>query len=393
MTVRILAVHERAVPIRSTMSNAAISFAEMTVSLVAVVTSARRNGRQVIGYGFNSNGRYAQSGPLRERFIPRLLAADPLDIADASGENLDPERAWDVLVRNEKPGGHGDRSVAVGILDMAIWDATAKIEERPLAAVLASRYGSGRSSDRVDVYAAGGYYQAGEGTQSLVDEMRGYLDLGYTSLKMKIGGAPLAEDLRRIDAVLRLLPKPDRLAVDANARFDPPTAHAYAEALGGYGLRWFEEPLDPLDYAGHAELAAEYPGAIATGENLFATVEVVNLLRHGGLRPGFDVLQMDPVFSYGVVGYVRMLEAVERAGWSRRRCIPHGGHQLNVAVAAGLGLDAIEAYPAVFAPFGGFADDQAVEAGTIVVGDAPGIGIERKSNLYALARELVADAA
>ncbi len=59
---------------------------------------------------------------MRERFIPRVLEADPRTLLDETGENFDPRRIWECAMRNEKPGGHGERSVAVGTLDMAVWD-------------------------------------------------------------------------------------------------------------------------------------------------------------------------------------------------------------------------------------------------------------------------------
>ena len=113
----------------------------MTTSLVAVVTDVVRDGRRVVGYGFNSNGRYGQGGLIRERFAPRLLEADPKTLLDADGDNLDPDRVWHTLMRNEKPGGHGERSVAVGTIDMATWDAVAKISGQPLFRLLAERHG------------------------------------------------------------------------------------------------------------------------------------------------------------------------------------------------------------------------------------------------------------
>jgi len=116
-------------------------------------------------------------------------------------------------------------------------------------------------------------------------EMRGYVDRGYTVVKMKIGGADRAEDQRRIEAVLSEIDGRARLAVDANGRFDLPTAIAYARMLRSYPLFWFEEPGDPLDFALQAALAAEYPGPMATGENLFSHQDARNLLRYAGLRP------------------------------------------------------------------------------------------------------------
>ena len=385
--MRILDVREVTKPISSPIRNAYIDFTKMTTSLVAVVTDVVRDGRRVVGYGFNSNGRYGQGGLIRERFAPRLTEADPAALLDDSGTNIDPDRAWAAMMANEKPGGHGERSVAVGTLDMAIWDAVAKIEGRPLFRLLAER--QGREADpRVFVYAAGGYYYPGKDTGALRAEMRRYLDRGYTVVKMKIGGAPLDEDRIRVEAVLAEIGDEARLAVDANGRFDLDTAVAYARMLRDYPLFWYEEAGDPLDYGLQAALAEHYPGPMATGENLFSHQDARNLLRHGGLRPDRDWLQFDCALSYGLCEYRRTLKVLDEMGWSPSRCIPHGGHQMSLNIAAGLGLGGNESYPDLFQPYGGFPDGVAVEGGHIVMPELPGIGFEGKAALIRVMREL-----
>ena len=107
--MKILEVREAAAPMSSSIRNAYIDFSKMTTSVVAVVTDVVREGRRVVGYGFNSNGRYAASGLLRERFLPRLAEADPRSLLNAAGTNLDPHRIWHTLMTGEKPGGHGER--------------------------------------------------------------------------------------------------------------------------------------------------------------------------------------------------------------------------------------------------------------------------------------------
>src|SRR5690349_4078901 len=141
MSVRIIDIREITKPISSPIRNAYIDFTKMTTSLVAVVTDVLRDGRRVVGYGFNSNGRYGQGGLIRERFAPRLLEAEPKSLLDASGDNLDPDKVWAAMMANEKPGGHGERSVAVGTIDMAVWDAVAKIAGKPLFRLLAEGHG------------------------------------------------------------------------------------------------------------------------------------------------------------------------------------------------------------------------------------------------------------
>lgn len=386
--MRIVDIRETVVPIKSNIRNAYIDFSQMTVSVLALVTDVTRTGKPVIGYGFNSNGRYAPSGLLCDRFIPRLKAAPPQSLLDETGENFDPHRIWATVMSNEKPGGHGERSVAVGVLDMAVWDVVAKIAGLPLYRLLANRYRAGHFDKKVFVYAAGGYYYLNKDLSALQDEMRGYLSLGYSVVKMKIGGAPLSEDLQRIEAVLKILKTPDQLAVDANGRFDLNTAIAYARALAPLGLRWLEEPGDPLDYELQAKLAEHYSGPIATGENLFSLQDARNLIRYGGLRSDRDILQFDCALSYGLVEYLRILEMLKGHGWSPKRCIPHGGHQMSLNIAAGLGLGGNESYPGIFQPFGGFADSIPVESSYVRLPEIPGIGFEAKNELYRVMKTL-----
>ncbi|MGB8841053.1 MAG: mandelate racemase/muconate lactonizing enzyme family protein [Aliidongia sp.] len=387
MSVRITDLREITLSIASPIRNAYIDFSKMTFSLVALVTDVVRDGRRVVGYGFNSNGRYGQGGLIRERFAPRILAAESAALLDDAASNLDPDRIWAAMMANEKPGGHGERSVAVGTIDMAVWDAVAKIAGQPLFRLLADRHG--RAADpKVFVYAAGGYYYPEKGLDALRAEMRGHLDRGYNVVKMKIGGATLAEDVQRIEAVLVELGGAARLAVDANGRFDTEQAIAYAKALRAYDLFWYEEPGDPLDFRLQATLAELYPGAMATGENLFSHQDARNLIRYGGLRPDRDWLQFDCALSYGVCEYQRTLAMLGAHGWSPRRCIPHGGHQMSLAIAAGLGLGGNESYPNLFQPFGGFPDGVHVEDGHIRMPELPGIGFEGKADLYRIMRDL-----
>lgn len=387
--MRITDIREARVSIASEIANAYISFAKMDVSVLALYTDVKVDGQQVVGYGFNSNGRYAQSGLLRERFLPRLQEAEPASLLDETGNNLDPFKVWATVMANEKPGGHGERSVAVGIIDMAVWDIVAKVENKPLAHLLAERFDNGTPDPDVSVYAAGGYYYPREDVKSLQAEMRGYLDAGYTETKMKIGGVPLAEDLKRVEAALAVVGEGSRLAVDANGRFDLATTVEFAHGLDPYRLRWYEEAGDPLDYDIQRRLGEVYPGATATGENLFSHQDVRNLLRYGGMRADRDVLQMDPVLSYGLVEYLRMLDELRIRGFSTRNCIPHGGHQFALNIAAGLKLGGNESYPKVFAPFGGFADSTPIDNGRVRIPEAPGIGFEDKRELMAVFREHV----
>jgi len=386
--VKIVMIKEKRVPISSDIQNAYIDFTKMDVSVVAVVTDVERDGKPVIGYGFNSNGRYAPSGIIQTRMIPRIMDANPEDYLSEDGSNLDPFKLWDIMMTDEKPGGHGERSVAVGTIDMAIWDAVAKIEDKPLYQLLSDRYGDGDPDNEVFVYAAGGYYQPGKDDEALQEELKSYLNMGYSVVKMKIGNS-LEEDIRRIEAALEVVPSGKNLAVDANGRLDLETAIEYAEALEPYDLFWLEEVGDPLDFELQAELANHYKNPMATGENIFSVQDARNLIRYGGMRPDIDYLQFDCALSYGLVEYLRILDMLDEHGWSSRRCIPHGGHQMSLNIAAGLKLGGNESYPGIFQPFGGFADDIEVEDGYVELPQIPGIGFETKVELMKVFNSLI----
>lgn len=378
--MQIVDIRESTAKLQSSMRNAVIDFSRMTISTVAVLTDVIRDGKPVVGYGCNSNGRYGQGGILRERLLPRLREAVPDALLDANGI-LDPFRVQACLMQNEKPGGHGDRAVAAAAIDMAVWDAVAKIEEKPLWRLLSERYNGGRHDDRVLVYPGGGYYYPGKEIEQLQTEMRGYREQGYRIVKMKIGGAPLDTDIRRIEAVLQIVGSGDNLAVDANGRFDLAEALAFGKAAAPFQLCWFEEPGDPLDFELNTELANRYDPPIATGENLFSAQDARNLALYGGMRTDRDWIQLDPALAYGLTEYLKMLDALEPLGWDRRRHIPHGGHLLGLHMAAGLQLGGTESYPLVFQPFGGFTDGAAVENGFTAPPMGPGLGIEQKSEL------------
>src|SRR5882672_10241456 len=263
--MRIVDIRETAVPLKSDLTNSSFDFTEMTTSIVAVVTDVMRSGQPVVGFAFNSTGRYACGAQMRERFIPRILRADPSTLLNDRGDNLDPAQVLAAMTAREKVGGDAERSIPIGTIEVAVWDAVAKIAEKPLHRVLAERYGGGTIADKVFCYVGGGWYLPGQTFADVQDEMRRHLDAGYTLVKIKVGGLPLAQDLRRVEAALAVVGKGERLAVDANAKFARAEALAYARALASLGLRWFEEPCDPNDFALYAEIAQSYPGPLATG--------------------------------------------------------------------------------------------------------------------------------
>jgi len=389
--MRIVEIRECAIPLKSNIRNSSFDFSEMTTSVVAARTDVLREGKPVTGFAFNSTGRYACGAAMRARFIPRILAAEPQSLLDETEENFDPAKILAIMMQREKSGGHSERSIAIGTIEVAVWDAVAKIAGKPLHRLLAERYSEGKAARRVFCYVGGGWYFPGQTVADLQDEMRRHFDAGYTMVKMKVGGLKLTEDLRRVEAVRAILPANAQLAVDANSKFNRDDALAYAKALAPLHLRWFEEPCDPLDFGLLAEIASIYDPPLSTGENLFSTQDVQNLVRYGGLRPDRnDVIQVDPPHAYGIVQYAHTIAMLERDGWPRQALFPHGGNQMSLAVAGGFGLGGAEAYPGVFGPFGGFADDAELEDGYLTLSERPGIGFEGQSALYSIMRELAA---
>lgn len=388
--MRIVDIRETAIPLKSKLANSSFDFSEMTTSVVAVITDVMRDGKPVAGFAFNSTGRYACGAQMRARFIPRLLAADPQSLLDDSGTNFDADKALACMMRREKAGGHSERSIAIGTIEVALWDAMAKIAGLPLHRLLADRYNGGKTRERMFCYVGGGWYFPGQTIKDLQDEMRRHLAAGYTMVKMKVGGLPLAEDVKRVEAVLEVIGSGGNLAVDANCKFNREEAIAYAKALAPFKLRWFEEPCDPLDFELMAELASLYAPPLATGENLYSTQDVKNLVQFGGWRKDRDMIQIDPPQAYGIGQYAHTVAMLESGGWSRHSLFPHGGNQMSLAIAAGFGLGGAESYPGVFGDFGGFADDARIENGEITLSQRPGIGFEGQSALYALMRTLLA---
>ena len=387
--MRIVDIREVAVPLNSSIRNAVFDFSEMTTSVVAVITDVIRDGKPVVGFAFNSTGRYACGAQMRDRLIPRIMKANPESLLNDAGNNLDPEKILNCMMQREKPGGHTERSVAVGTIEVAIWDAVAKIEGLPLHVTLANQFSGGKVRKEIPCYVGGGWYAPNKGIPQLLEEIQSRLDQGYTTMKIKVGGASIAEDIARVEASLKVVGGGQNLAVDANAGLSPELALAYAKALQPYQLRWFEEPTDPLDFALLAEIVDIYSAPIGTGENLFSTQDIRNLVQFGGLRKDTDIIQIDVPQSYGIVQFSRTLKMLEARGWGRHSIFPHGGNQMTLAIVAGFGLGGCEAYPGTFGVFAGFADDSQVANGKINLSERPGIGFEGQNALYEIMQKIV----
>ena len=379
--LKVKGIYELSVPLESDIKNSIVNFSDHDVSLVAIVSNKVRAGRPIIGYGFNSIGRFAQAGILQKRMFPRLLSADPILLVSENEDLFDPVAFSRVAMENEKPGGHGDRAGAMAAIELAVWDLNAKLLDEPAWSWISKCHATEIDQPTISTYAAGGYYYDTDSLGKLRDELQSYLDLGFDALKVKIGGASLEVDLERIDLASQLAGSGQRIAVDANGRFDAETAFLYLEHISARSLRWFEEPGDPLNFKLLKQLCKASDIPIATGENLFSVQDTKNLLLYGGMEPGRDIFQMDAGLSYGLTTYVKMIEELESEGMSRIQCFPHGGHLINLHISVGLNLGGCEAYPGVFGPFGGFSPSCEINEGYITPSSAAGFGLEEKEEL------------
>jgi len=370
--VRIADCRERTVGVGADMRNASISFGAMTASALALVSD-----RGLVGYAFDSIGRYGKGALLRERFLPRLLRAKPDALLDAEGL-IDPAACARAAMADEKPGGHGERPGAIGLIEAAAWDLRAKAQGLPLWRSLAQYFGR-EAKPQIDVYASCGHFRTDD---VLTFEVKKAIDAGYACVKIKVAGETGA-DLKRLERAAAALPRGTTWAVDVNGALAPERAAAWLDALSPFKLAWIEEPASPLDFEQLKDCVRASSTPLATGENLFSFDDARNLLRYGGLRPERDFVQVDPLLAYGVTEYSKILAAYEAAGWKRKQFLPHAGHLFAAHCVAGLGLGMAEAAPDSSLPYGGYWDGVRVAGGRVTIPDAPGAGYERKANLYA----------
>lgn len=369
--MRILEIRERTVPVGAAMRNAAIAFDAMTASAVAIKTD------KASGYAFDSIGRYGKGALLRERFIPRLLRAKPESLLDASGV-IDPAACARAAMENEKPGGHGERPGAVALLEAAAWDLRAKMQGVPLWRSIADYYRIRDAGPQIAVYASCGHFR----TDDVVTfEVKAAIDAGYRCVKIKVGG-DIDDDLKRLERAAAALDPGAQWAVDVNGALAPAVAEKWFDALEPFKLAWIEEPAPPLDFEVLKTYADMTSTPLATGENLFSFDDARNLLRYGGLRADRDFLQFDPLLSYGVTEYARIIESFN--AWGRERFLPHAGHLFAAHCVAGLRLGMAEAAPDAALPYGGFWDGVRVADGRVTIPDLPGVGYEAKANLFGI---------
>lgn len=317
------------------------------VSLVQVDTDEGVSG---VAFG---GGRERQSieGPIRDR----IVGESPLNAA----------RLWHLMFTGwRKPVAKGDAISAIGAVDNALWDLRGKLADQPTYRLL------GGFRDRVPAYAAGGYYEEDKGTSGLAAEMERFVAAGYRAVKMKVGGAPLAEDVARVRAAREAIGPSIRLMVDANNAWNAPEAIRFGRAVEAFDIGWFEEPCWPDDLAGAAEVCRALDMPVASGEIEYTRWGCRDLIEAGAA----DIVQADPHTAGGLTEWVR-IAAIASA--HHLPVAPHGNHWLGAhAVAAVDNGMIVESYARLQAWQDDFFAPWELDEGELVLPQKPGLGIE-----------------
>ncbi len=383
--MKILDIKENAIKLNLSLSNSMFSFKEMTTSIVKVNIDDGKNLHT--GYAFNSTGRYACGDQMRNRFIPRLLSAGDNVLLDDDG-CIDTMKALHVMLVGEKPGGDMERSVAIGTIETALWDAIAKSKGLPLYKLLSMKFPDYKSTNKMFCYVGGGYYDDGKTISDLKDEIKRNFDNGYRLMKIKIGGAPLKEDIQRVEAAIEATGSAEKVALDANGGLKESNYITYAKELSTYGLKWFEEPTHPSNFSRYSEFINLYGNSVAGGENLYSIQDFLNLAEYGGFRENLDIIQIDVPQSYGISYFNEVLKELKEIEWDVSSIMPHGGNQMSLHIACGFGLSMCEAYPNVFGVFSGYDDSYELNDGYLQLNDNPGIGFEGQNDLFNLFKNI-----
>jgi len=287
--------------------------------------------------------------------LPRIRGENPFFV----------ERIWDRMYRyNRKPVAKGEYIRAMGAVDIAIWDIIGKALDLPVYKAL------GAYEEKIRVYAAGGYYEEGKTVSDLVKEMEGYVKEGFRAVKMKVGGENFAVDVERVRAVREALGPEIDILIDANNKWKAYEAIRFGRAVDKYNIYWFEEPVEPDDFAGSAEVKQALDIPIVAGENEFTRWGCRELIQAGSA----DILNLDTVIAGGITEY-RKIAAMASA--YHIPVAPHGNPFMAVHLLASTPNTLImETYPEVESRYNLALPLFPVKDGYITAPDKPGLGID-----------------
>ncbi|MDP6389132.1 MAG: mandelate racemase/muconate lactonizing enzyme family protein [Alphaproteobacteria bacterium] len=316
----------------------------------------------VKGIGFTYGGSTAGSivtEAVRELLAPVLIGEDPFRV----------EGLWNEMYREALLQGRAGAVMrAISALDIALWDRNARAAGLPLYKLL-----GGFAVESVRGYASGGYYLDGKTPEMLGRELKGYVDLGFDAVKMKVGRLDRAGEEERIAAARAAIGDDVILMLDCNNGWrDVETALRYMTAFEPYDPYWIEEPFLPDDIASHAKLAERTPVPVATGEIEAGRWRFKELLEAAAAA----ILQPDAIACGGITEWRRIAALAAAHGVS---VCPHAYHELHLHLAASTpNASFVEV----------FTDDQIVnfrnlitpqaelDGGRVLLPAAPGLGFD-----------------
>ena len=333
-------------PRRKPIRNGMFTYTDVTLSVVEIETDAGLTG---LGLG-------GVNPSLLEQFKPLLIGADPFNV----------ERLWHALWVPKLVGRRGTETRTISSLDIALWDLVGKATGKSVHQLL------GGYAERIPVYIAGGYYEEGKGLKELADEMAENLRLGARAVKMKIGGAPIGEDVERVRVVRETVGPDVEVMVDANNAYPAHEAIRIAAQMEKYDIYWFEEPVGADDYAGCARVAQATTIPIATGENEYTRYGFRDLIQHQAA----SILNADANICGGVTEFRRIAAL---AASHDLVIAPHGSQDIHIHLVTGIpnGL-ILEYYRDTVDPMWGKTFNETLmldDDGMLAPPDRPGFGI------------------
>ena len=294
---------------------------------------------------------------LVEHFKEALIGEDPFNY----------RRIWENMWLPKVVGRRGMTTWIISAVDIALWDLMGKTLGKPVHKLL------GGFRDRIPTYVAGGYYEEGKGLRELAQEMEENLELGARAVKMKIGGVEINQDVERVRVVRETIGPDVKLMVDANNAYVAYQAVEIARKMEPYDVFWFEEPVAPDDYEGHARVARSSSIPVATGENEYTRYGFRDLIQHGSA----SILNADAQILGGITEFMNVASL---AAAHDLHVAPHGAQEVHIHLVAAIpnGL-ILEFYRETVNPLHGQIFEESLtldDDGCVSVPQTPGLGME-----------------
>jgi D-arabinonate dehydratase len=281
---------------------------------------------------------------------------------------LDNERIWHEMWRPKLVGRRGISTRVISGIDIALWDIKGKVANLPVYKLL------GGFSNRVDTYIAGGYYEEGKGLKELAQEMERNLEIGARAVKIKVGAVPIHEDIERVRVCREVIGPDVKLMVDANNAYRHYEAIAFARRAEKYDLFWFEEPVEPDDYIGQAEITRATSVPVAAGENEYTRYGFRDMINHRAV----DILQPDALILGGITEFMKVAALAQANDLD---IAPHGAQEVHIHLVSAIpnGL-ILEYYRDSVNPMHGkvWQHELEIKDGYVYAPDRPGLGLEPK---------------